>query len=215
MANRFIRWTRLEDYQELSRNFEIVNTLGALDASEFEIRQPLNQLPSYTSRKCKTTIKLQIVSTRDLEIIDAAVGFPGSLGDSRILKNSPLSQALGVRLGQTDYHILADTAYPLREHILVPFRNNRDLEDHELAYNRAVKSDRQVVERAFGLLKMKWRRLKFLDIFKMNLRHDGWIDDAPQIDDDDEVDPDYEFDEERETEAGVEKRRRIAEEFIF
>ena len=43
----------------------------------------------------------------------------------------------------------------------------------------------------------------------------GSIDDAPQVDDDDEVDPDYEFDEERETEAGVEKRRRIAEEFIF
>nr|CAH0100609.1 unnamed protein product [Daphnia galeata] len=209
MANRFIRWPRLEDYQELSRNFEIVNTLGALDASEFEIRQPLNQLPSYTSRKRKTTIKLQIVSTRDLEIIDAAVGFPGSLGDGRILRNSPLSQALGVRLGQTDYHILADTAYPLREHIFVPFRNNRDLEDHELAYNRAVKSDRQVVERAFGLLKMntliEWSWFVVV----------GWIDDAPQVDDDDEVDPDYEFDEERETEADVEKRRRIAEEFIF
>ena len=212
-------------------DYKYFNRIGALDASEFEIRQPLNQLPSYTSRKCKTTIKLQIVSTRDLEIIDAAVGFLGSLGDGRILRNSPLSQALGVRLGQTDYHILADTAYPLREHILVPFRNNRDLEDHELAYNRAVKSDRQVVERAFGLLKMKWRRLKFLDIFKMKyahrmvlvcccfhnfgLRHDGWTDDAPQVDDDDEVDPDYEFDEERETEAGVEKRRRIAEKFIF
>lgn len=28
MANRFIRWQRMEDYQELSRNFEIVNTLG-------------------------------------------------------------------------------------------------------------------------------------------------------------------------------------------
>ena len=87
------------------------------------------------------------------------------------------------------------------------------------------------MERAFGLLKMKWRRLIFLDIFKMKyahrmvlvcccfhnfgLRHDGWIDDAPQVDDDDEVDPDYEFDGERETEADVEKRRRIAEEFIF
>nr|CAH0109636.1 unnamed protein product [Daphnia galeata] len=112
-------------------DFSIKIEEGALDVSEFEIRQPLNQLPSYTSRKCKTTIKLQIVSTRNLEIIDAVVGFPGSLGDGRILRNSPLSQALGVRLGQTDYHILADTAYPLREHILVPFRNNRDLEDHE------------------------------------------------------------------------------------
>ena len=59
-------------------DYKYFNHIGALYASEFEIRQPLNQLPSYISRKCKTTIKQQIVSTRNLEIIDAVVGFPGS-----------------------------------------------------------------------------------------------------------------------------------------
>ena len=204
--------------------------LGAIDATEFEIRQPLNQLPSYTSRKCKTTIKLQIVSTHDLEIIDAAVGFPGSIGDARVLRLSPLSRALGAKLVRSNYHILGDTAYPLRQHLLVPFRNNHELEDHEMAFNRALKSDRQVVERAFGLLKMKWRRLKFLDYFRMRyahrtllvcccfhnfgLRHDNWLDDAPDVELDDEEDPDYEFDEERETEEGLQKRQFIAEQFI-
>nr|CAH0101655.1 unnamed protein product [Daphnia galeata] len=97
---------------------------------KFEIRPPLNQLPFYTSRKCKTTIKLQIVSTHALEIIDAAVGFPGSIGDARVFRLSPLSRALGAKLVRSNYHILGDTAYPLRQHLLVPFRNNHELENH-------------------------------------------------------------------------------------
>ena len=250
MADLFIVWPREERYLELSENFQIVDSLGsffndrnhfclslnsifclgAIDATEFEIRQPLNQLPSYTSRKCKTTIKLQIVSTHDLEIIDAAVGFPGSIGDARVLRLSPFSRALGAKLVRSNYHILGDTAYPLRQHLLVPFRNNHELEDHEMAFNRALKRDRQVVERAFGLLKMKWRRVKFLDYFRMRyahrtllvcccfhnfgLRHDNWLDDAPDVELDDEEDPDYEFDEERETEEGLQKRQFIAEQFI-
>nr|CAH0100140.1 unnamed protein product [Daphnia galeata] len=90
------------------------------------------KLPSYTSRKCKTTIKLQIVSTHDLEIIiDAVVGFPGILGDARVLRLSPLSRALGAKFVRSNYHILGDTAYPLRQHLLVPFRNNHELEDQK------------------------------------------------------------------------------------
>jgi hypothetical protein len=50
-----------------------------------------------------------------------------------------------------------------------------------------------------------------------HLRHDGWMEDAPQVDADDEVevDSDYELDKERETKDRVEKWRRITEEFIF
>jgi hypothetical protein len=46
------------------------------------------------------------------------------------------------------------------------------------------------------------------------LRHDNWLDDAPDVELDDEEDPDYEFDEERETEEGLQKRQFIAEQFI-
>ena len=67
--------------------------VGALDASEFEVRQPLKQLPAYKSRKCKTTIKVQAVATLDLVFIDVSVGWPGSIHDSRIYKNSALSKA--------------------------------------------------------------------------------------------------------------------------
>ncbi len=122
----------------------------------------------------------------------------------------------------------------MREHLLVSYKHNRPLEDYELEFNRIIKKDRQVVERAFGLLKMKWRRLKFLDIFRLENAHtilmvaaclhnfglelDGWINEAPEVGEEgDEDDQNGAFldDEEEELNLGVEKRRRIAEEFII
>ena len=80
--------------------------IGAIDGFEIEIRQPLNRIAAYTSRKCKTTVKVQAVATWDLKFIDVSVGWPGSMHDSRIYS---LSQAIRVRLEGTDFHILGDT----------------------------------------------------------------------------------------------------------
>ena len=110
---------------------------------------------------------MQVVATRQLRFIDVSVGWPGSMHDSRIFRNSSLSQSLQVRLGETNFHLLADTAYPLSVYIMVPFRRNRELEEHENAFNVVLKSDRQSVERAIGLKRMKWCRLKYLDVFKL------------------------------------------------
>ncbi len=42
-------------------------------------------MPVYTSRKCKTTVKVQVVATRQLRFIDISVGWPGSMHDSELL----------------------------------------------------------------------------------------------------------------------------------
>ena len=176
---------------------------------------------------------MQVVATRQLRFIDVSVGWPGSMHDSRIFWNSSLSQALHVRLANTNFHLLADTAYPISVYVMVPFKRNRELEEHELAFNLILKSDRQSVERAIGLKKMKWRRLKFLDVFNLQnahtmlivtaclhnfgLEYDGWIDDAPEIPPeiaDNEEDNFENNDNEEEIMAGLEKRRRMAEDLI-
>ena len=160
---------------------------------------------------------MQVVATRQLRFIDVSVGWPGSMHDSRIFRNSSLSQALHVRLANTNFHLLADTAYPISVYVMVPFKRNRELEEHELAFNLILKSDRQSVERAIGLKKMKWRRLKFLDVFNFGLEYDGWIDDAPEIPPeiaDNEEDNFENNDNEEEIMAGLEKRRRMAEDLI-
>ena len=82
---------------------------GAIDSFEIEIRQPLNRLAAYPSRKCETTVKVQAVATWDLNFIDISVGWPGSMHDSRINRNSSLSQTIRSRPEGTDFFILGDT----------------------------------------------------------------------------------------------------------
>ena len=94
-----------------------------------EIRQPLTQLQAYTSRKCKTTVKVQAVATMELCFIDVSVGWPGAMHDSRIFRNSALSAALRRNLENTPYNLIADSAYSVGERVIVNFRNNRELEE--------------------------------------------------------------------------------------
>jgi hypothetical protein len=87
-----------------------------------------------------------------------------------------------------------------------------------------------MVERSIGLVKMKFRRLKYLDVFSIKNAHtivlvsaclhnfgtiyvDDWDDGDYENIDEDENDH-YEFDVEEEEEGGLgfEKRRHIAEE---
>lgn len=72
---------------------------------------------------------MQAVAGWDLQFIDVSVGWPGSMHDARIFRNSSLSTFIGPRFVATDYHLIADTAYKLLAQILTPFRNNGQLED--------------------------------------------------------------------------------------
>jgi len=47
---------------------------------------------------------------------------------------------------------------------MVPFRDNGHLTEKEKKYNYVFSANRCVIERAFALLKGKFRRLKYLDV---------------------------------------------------
>jgi hypothetical protein len=65
-------------------------------------------------------------------------------------------------------HILGDAAYPTRRWLLTPFRDNGHLTEQQKKYNQYHTSNRVVIERAFALLKGKFRRLKYLETAKVN-----------------------------------------------
>lgn len=103
-----------------------------------------------------------------LRLLDVFTGFPGSVHDARVFGSSPLHNWLtNQQLPQT-YHLLGDSAYPLSSYLLVPYRDNGHLTTEQTRYNKIHASTRVDVERAIGLLKGKWRRLKHLDMVLMN-----------------------------------------------
>jgi len=58
------------------------------------------------------------------------------------------------------HHLLGDSAFPLLENLLVPFKATHILTDKEKLFNRRLSSTRVVIEQAFGLLLGRFRRLK-------------------------------------------------------
>jgi len=67
-------------------------------------------------------------------------------------------------LDTQQFHLLGDAAYSLLAGPLVPFRDNAHLTPQQITYNTRHSSVRCTVERVFGRLKGKYRRLKDLDV---------------------------------------------------
>ena len=61
-----------------------------------------------------------------------------------------------------DTHILGDSTYPIQYDLLPPYRDNGHLTPTHRNYNKIHSKTRVVIERAFGLLKGRFRRLKYL-----------------------------------------------------
>lgn len=60
--------------------------------------------------------------------------------------------------------IIGDKAYSVLTWCISLFRNFGNLTQAQQKFNQALSKMRQVIERAFALLKGRWRRLKYLDM---------------------------------------------------
>lgn len=124
------------------------------------------QLPSergidYYNRKDFYSIVLQAVVREDLRFIDIFAGFPGKVHDARVFRHSKLFENGPELCG--DGHLFGDSSYPNCSWLLTPFRYNGHLTEVQTHYNYTHSSIRSTVERAFGLLKGRFTRLKYLD----------------------------------------------------
>lgn len=105
---------------------------------------------------------MQAVCDSKYVIRDIFVGYPGSVHDARVFRNSPLSDTLQHKCG--DYYILADSAYPCLRNLLTPYQDNGNLTAIEQNYNATLSKVRIVIEHTFGILKQKFRQLYHLKL---------------------------------------------------
>lgn len=61
-------------------------------------------------------------------------------------------------------HIIGDKAHPCLQELQVPFKDNGHLTNAQRNYNFQLSKARSTIERAFGLLKKRFRCLLFLDV---------------------------------------------------
>ena len=106
-----------------------------------------------------TFFYFQIVCDNRMLIWHAFTGWPGSTHDARVLRQSSLYD-IGEnsnKIGPSKY-LIAESAYPLFEWLITPFRDNGRLNQGQRRFNRVISSFRQVVERCIGHLKGRFRR---------------------------------------------------------
>ena len=98
-------------------------------------------------------IYLKAVTTYDLSFIDVEFGWPGRANDSRVLQNSDIWFNLdkyladGTRSLENSYHIVGDSAFPCRKHLMSSYKAEAGyiLDEARANFNRCLASKRQVI----------------------------------------------------------------------
>ncbi|XP_054155561.1 putative nuclease HARBI1 [Oppia nitens] len=163
LAKRFrdyIKFPETNELREIKQGFYSLNgfpgIIGAIDGTHIPILAPPGEVePSYVNRKGFHSINVQAVVDSTLRFTDLVANYPGRVHDSFIWRNCGLKQKLD-QVPDIGW-LLGDSGYPLEPHLMTPFTNPTT--PSQVNYNLAHTKTRNVVERAFGVLKMRFRCL--------------------------------------------------------
>ncbi|XP_071483870.1 putative nuclease HARBI1 [Diadema antillarum] len=132
------------------------NVIGAIDCTHVNIRAPKENPQVYVNRKGKHSINVQAIVNADLQFVNVVAKWPGSSHDAFIWENSNICSDL--RNGRLPSGwLIGDSGYPLQPWLMTPVPHPAS--PAEERYNAAFARTRVSVERAFGVLKARFRCL--------------------------------------------------------
>ncbi|XP_052242426.1 putative nuclease HARBI1 [Dreissena polymorpha] len=138
--------------QKFHRVAGIPNVVGAVDGTLIPIQAPSENSQTYVCRKGYHAVNIQAVVDSSLRFTNVNAKWPGSTHDATVFDNSSLKDHLATN---KPGWLLGDSGYPLREYLITPKNNPQTAQ--ELRFNGAHSRTRICVERAFGLLKARFR----------------------------------------------------------
>ncbi|XP_049888362.1 putative nuclease HARBI1 [Epinephelus moara] len=170
---RLIRFPDMEELEEIGAGFQQLSgcpafcrVAGSIDGCHVRIVPPRQFAGDYFNRKLFHSIQFQAICDHKGRFLDVVVGFPGCVHEARVLRSSPFH--VHQLYPPPGWYLIGDGGYPcLAEPICLltgfrePVRNAV-----EGRYNARLSRARCVVERAFGVLKTRWRSifLKALEV---------------------------------------------------
>ncbi|XP_015232887.1 PREDICTED: putative nuclease HARBI1 [Cyprinodon variegatus] len=116
--------------------------------------------PDYLNRKRFHSILLQGICDSTGKLLDIFVGYPGSVPELKVLKNSPVF--VGGIYPPSGYFIVGDGGYPCINTpiaLLTPY--HKPLQGSLEACFNARHAKACVIEKAFGMMKARWRGVFF------------------------------------------------------
>jgi len=112
---------------------------------------------------------LQAVVDANMRFTNIYCGEPDSLHDARIFRRSPLYETASINqamLFPAETFLIGDSAYPSLPWLVPPYKDNGHLTPQQIEFNNMISSTRMPIERAFGYLKGRFRRIKFFTEYR-------------------------------------------------
>ncbi|CAA0830734.1 Unknown protein, partial [Striga hermonthica] len=143
--------------------------LGALDGTYINVRVPSKDRGRYRNRKGQVSVNVLGVCDRNMNFVYMLCGWEGSAADNRVLRDA-ITRANSLRVPNGQYY-LVDGGYTNVFGFLLPYRGvryhldewdtgSRTPQNFRELYNLRHTKARNAIERAFGILKMRWAILR-------------------------------------------------------
>ncbi len=137
------------------------SAVGAIDGCHIRLKPPAATAQCYLNRKLFHSIQLQAITDHRGEFIDIFVGYPGSVHDASVLRNSPVNT--GGLYPPAGKCIHGDGGHPCLSAptcLITPYRESVQ-NPLQARFNSKHPRARNIVERAFGMIKTSWRSVFF------------------------------------------------------
>ena len=164
LYNQFIQFPKNENSSEtMKRFYNLLNgdpnskpfpgVIGAIDCTHVQVLAPgVDNREAFRNRKGYLSLNVQAICDADLIFTNVVVRWPGSVHDSRIFNNSEVCAKLANK--EVNWWLLGDEGYGCKPYLLTPLLDPKTRP--EKAYNYAHIRTRNVIERAFGVLKKRF-----------------------------------------------------------
>ena len=142
-----------DDFEQVSY---LLRVIGAIDGSRIRIIAPSEDEYANVNRKRYHSINIQAMCNANLIFRDVVAKWPGPHHDSFILEASTMRD----RFESGEFGncwLLGDSGYPLKKRLITPYGN--PVTHKAKRFNIYHRKTRCVIERSFGVLKMRWRIL--------------------------------------------------------
>lgn len=153
------------------------NCIGAIDGTHIPVVVPASKVAQYVGRHGYSTQNVLAICDFDMKFTFVVAGWPGSVLDMRVFSDAVRKYGDKFPHPPPGKFYLVDSGYPNRPSYLAPykgtkyhipeFRQGPRPSWKKEVLNFAHSSLRNVIERSFGVLKMKWRILLDLPSYPM------------------------------------------------
>lgn len=165
IANMFINFPNRRDERQLNKatfmqRAGFPGCVGVIDCTHVAILKPRQDEHNFLNRKGFHSLNVQCICDPNLKILNLHTNYGGATHDSFIWRHSAIQTYMRQLhdFGEVGSWLIGDSGYPLQPYLMKPFLNPAP-DSPESRFNVALCSARNVIERTFGVLKMRFRCL--------------------------------------------------------